>query len=192
MQKKWILPVLAAAVFLFGLSACETMKEPEPTYEEAAFSRFIAANYAAADALLSRYSGASASTSNLSTSGGGTFLVSTLADINRLEQSSTLGRLISEQLSSRISQRGISVVEMKLRNNVFIKQNQGEFLLTREIRELATVHNAGAVLVGTYADGNTSAFVSLKLINPTNGVILSSHDYALPMDRQVRRLLTKN
>jgi hypothetical protein len=47
-------------------------------------------------------------------------------------------------------------------------------------------------MVGTYADGNTFVFVSLKLIDPANGVILSSHDYALPMDRQVRRLLTKN
>ncbi|GHU26464.1 hypothetical protein AGMMS50256_03740 [Betaproteobacteria bacterium] len=188
MQTKWMLPVLAAAVFISGLSGCETVKEAEPTYDEAAYSRFIATNYAAADALLSRYS--TASINNFS-SGGGTFLVSTLADINRLEQSSTLGRLISEQLSSRISQRGNSVVEMKLRNSVFIKQNQGEFLLTREIRELASAHNAGAVMVGTYADGNTVAFVSLKLIDPTNGVILSSHDYALPMDRQVRRLLTK-
>jgi TolB-like protein len=188
MQKKWILSVLAAAVFISGLSGCETMKEPEPTYEEAALSRFIATNYAAADVLLRGYS-SSASTNNFS--GGGTILVSTLADINRLEQSSTLGRLISEQLSSRISQRGNTVVEMKLRSNVFIRQNQGEFLLTREIRELASAHNAGAVLVGTYADGDTSAFVNLKLINPTNGVILSAHDYALPMDKQVRRLLTK-
>jgi hypothetical protein len=97
----------------------------------------------------------------------------------------TLGRLISEQLSSRISQLGNNVVEMKLRNSVFIKQHEGEFLLTREIRELASAHNAGAVMVGTYADGNTFVFVSLKLIDPANGFILSSHDYALPMDRQV-------
>jgi hypothetical protein len=186
MRNKWMLSVLVVAVFIFGLGGCETTK-PEPTYEEAAVSRFIATNYAAADALLKGYS--SASTSNFS--GGGTFLISTLADINRLEQSSTLGRLISEQLSSRISQQGNTIVEMKLRNNVFIKQNEGEFLLTREIRELASAHNAGAVMVGTYADGNTFAFVNLKLINPTNGVILSSHDYALPMDKQVRRLITK-
>ena len=80
---------------------------------------------------------------------------------------------------------------MKLRSNVFVRNDQGEFLLTREFRELARVHNASAVIVGTYTDGNTFVFVSLKLIDPASGIILSAHDYALPMDRQVRQLVTK-
>ena len=33
---------------------------------------------------------------------------------------------------------------------------------------------------------------SLKLVNPENSLILSSYDYALPMNRQVRRLANTN
>jgi TolB-like protein len=118
-------------------------------------------------------------------------LVATIADINALEQSTPLGRLITEHLSSRLSQTGNAVVEMKLRSNVFVRNDQGEFLLTREFKELARSHNASAVVVGTYTDGGTFVFVSLKLIDPASGIIQSAHDYALPLDRQVRRLISR-
>jgi TolB-like protein len=181
------------ALSLAGIAGCENTQrrdEAEPTYEEAALYQFIQANYKAADALLGA-TPVAASTSNFASASGGVMLVATLADINRLEQSSALGRLITEHLSSRLAQRGRSVVEMKLRGNVFVRNDQGEFLLTREIRELAREHNANAVVVGTYTDGGTYVFVSLKLIDPANGIILSAYDYALPMDRQVRQLVTK-
>ncbi|MDR0577810.1 MAG: hypothetical protein LBI87_09820 [Candidatus Accumulibacter sp.] len=193
-RKAWIAAMgFLAALAFGGLAGCETAAqrsaEPDPTYEEAALSLFIRANYKAADELMTTSPAAAAN--NWGASGGGAMLVATVADINTLEQSSALGRLISEHLSSRLAQRGRNVVEMKLRNSVFVRNNQGEFLLTREIRELARAHNAGAVVVGTYTDGNTFVFVSLKLIDPASGIILAAHDYALPMDRQVRRLVSK-
>lgn len=190
MLKKWFVPFLAAPLFL--LAGCETtastVKSEEPTYDQAAMSEFIRANYAAAAELLKSYQSPASANNFSNNSGSAPLIVSTLVNIDKLDQSSTLGRLISEQLSSRISQLGQNVVEMKLRNSVFMKQNQGEFLLTREVRELASAHKAQAVVVGTYADGGDYVFVSLKLINPANSLILSSYDYALPMNRQVRRL----
>jgi TolB-like protein len=190
-RKAWIgVANLIAALALGGLAGCETT--PEPTYEEAALSQFIQANYRAADALMTNSAPPAANTAaanNFRGFGSGPLLVATLADINALERSSTLGRVISEHLSSRFAQSGISVMEMKLRNNVFVRNNQGEFLLTREIQELARTHNVSAVVVGTYSNGNTFVFVSLKLIDTASGVILAAHDYALPMDRQVRRLV---
>jgi TolB-like protein len=181
------------ALSLTGITGCENTQyrdESEPTYEEAALYKFIQTNYKAADALLGAML-SPASTSNFTSASSGSMLVATLADINRLEQSSALGRIITEHLSSRLAQRGRSVVEMKLRSNVFVRNDQGEFLLTRKFRELALEHNASAVVVGTYTDGGTFVFVSLKLIDPASGLILSAHDYTLPMDRQVRQLVSK-
>ncbi|MDI3514316.1 MAG: hypothetical protein PWP40_1545 [Rhodocyclaceae bacterium] len=43
------------------------------------------------------------------------------------------------------------MIEMKFRNNVYMARDQGEPMLTREIRDLANSHNAQAVVVGTYA-----------------------------------------
>jgi TolB-like protein len=149
--------------------------------------QFTATNYQAADRLLAGYR--MAAVSNFSSSGGGTILVATLADVSCLEQSSPFGRIISEQLVSRIAQNGRSVVEMKLRGSVFVQNNNGEFLLTREVQALASSHNASAVLVGTYAASGRFVFVSLKLVNPADSLVLSSHDYTLPMDNVVIRLL---
>lgn len=194
MLKKWIAAPLLASLLL--LAGCETTssntKPEEPTYDQAAMSEFIRANYAAAAELLKGYQPLAAANNFSNNGGSAPLIVSTLVNIDRLDQSSTLGRLISEQLASRISQLGQNVVELKLRNSVFMKQNQGEFLLTREIKELASAHRAQAVVVGTYADGGDYVFVSLKLVNPANSLILSSYDYALPMNRQVRRLTSNN
>jgi len=188
MLRKWIAPLAISLLVLGGCSSTLDSKASEPTYDQAAMSEFIRANYAAANELLKGFQGP-VSANNFSGNGGGApLIVSTLVNIDQLDQSSTLGRLISEQLTSRISQSGQNVVELKLRNSVFMKQNQGEFLLTREIKELASSYKAQAVVVGTYADGGDFIFVSLKLINPSNSLILASYDYALPMNRQVRRL----
>lgn len=178
-----------------GLSGCETMQRngdlPEPTYEEAGKNAFVQANYRAVGELMQRY-GLPASVNNRPESAAAPFIVATVANIDQLEQSSTLGRLISEQVSSRLSQMGQQVVELKLRNGIYMKRNEGEFLLTREIKEVATAHRAQAVVLGTYAESASYIHVSLKLVNPANSMILAAHDYVLPLDRQVRSMLRKS
>jgi TolB-like protein len=115
-------------------------------------------------------------------------LVTSFVDIDEL-QSSTMGRMAAEQVSSKFSQQGFSVVELKLRKELFIKENSGEFILSREIKNLSTEHDAQAVLAGTYAAGANSLFVTTKLIRISDGMILSSHDYMLPMGPDAQRLL---
>ena len=193
-------PLMIAALASAGvlLSACETaprVVSTEPTYEQAQNSAFNQANYNAVAELLKRLPSpnAPASASNTSdSSASAPFVVATLVNIDQLEQSSTLGRLISEQVSSRLSQMGQQVVELKLRNGIYMKRNEGEFLLTREIKEVATAHRAQAVVLGTYAESASYIHVSLKLVNPANSMILAAHDYALPLDRQVRSMLRKS
>ncbi len=189
---KNVLP--AIAVSLLALTGCETTNKvasvTEPTYEQASNNSLTAANYKAADELIKRYRGASQlATNNYQNSGTAPFIVATLVNIDRLEQSSTLGRLISEQVASRLTQQGFDVVELKVRNNVFMKRNEGELLLTREIKEMATAHKTEAVIVGTYAEGGDMVYVTLKIVNPATSRVLAAQDYTLPQDRQVRRLL---
>ena len=46
------------------------------------------------------------------------------------------------------------------------------------------------VLVGTYSAAANFTYVSLKLVRTEDGRIVRGHDYALPNDRDVQRLLT--
>ena len=57
-------------------------------------------------------------------------IVASLVNIDDLN-SSRLGRMLSEQLATRLTQNGYSVVELKLRDSIFVKQLQGELLLSR-------------------------------------------------------------
>ncbi|MDD2547256.1 MAG: FlgO family outer membrane protein [Burkholderiaceae bacterium] len=117
-------------------------------------------------------------------------LVATLVNVDRLTESSRLGRIFSEQIASRMVQRGLRVTELKLREHLSMHRDQGELLLSREIREVSQAQDAQAVVVGTYAVSANRVYISLKLVNPAGNTMVAAHDYALPVDENVRVLLT--
>lgn len=116
-------------------------------------------------------------------------LVATLVNVDRLNESSRLGRIFSEQIGSRLVQRGLRVTELKLRENVAMQRGTGELLLSREVREVSRAHDAQAVVVGTYAVSTTTLFISLKIVNPVGNAVVAAHDYSMPIDENVRSLL---
>jgi TolB-like protein len=72
-----------------------------------------------------------------------------------------------------------------------VREQTGELLLSREIKDIARVHQATAVLVGTYSVAGQYVYVNVKLVRSETGQILRGYDYALPMDRDVQRLVRK-
>ena len=177
--------VLAASVALLGTGCVtESSVRAVPTFEDAAANPFVPANYAAADALLTQLKGRIPASQAL--------LMGTIVNIDALDSSSTLGRTVSEQVSARFAQAGHRMIEMKFRSSVYMARNQGELMLTRELSEIASSHDARAVVVGTYAESSDFVFVNLKVIDPHTNVAMAVHDYALPMDRTVRSMLRTN
>jgi TolB-like protein len=116
-------------------------------------------------------------------------LVATLVSVDRLTESSRLGRIFSEQIAGRLVHRGLKVTELKLRENLLLQRDQGELLLSREVREVSQSQDAQAVVVGTYAVSTSVVYVSLKLVNPVGNIVVAAHNYAVPMDENVRALL---
>ncbi|ABE50480.1 MULTISPECIES: FlgO family outer membrane protein [Methylobacillus] len=173
---------------VLALTACSGMPTGSSTndkadYTTAANNPFIENNYKAADALIQQLSG--------KINPSHPMIIATLVNIDALSSSSTFGRLASEQISSRFSQAGYSMIEMKFRDYVYMKQDQGELLLTREIKDVAKNHNAQAVIAGTYALSSDMVFVNLKVIQPSSNVVVAVHDYAFPMDSNLRTM-TRN
>lgn len=122
---------------------------------------------------------------------GSAVIMATVVNIDALESSSTLGRSVSEKIATHFSKNGYNMIEIKFRDSVYLKRNEGELMLTREISQLAKAHNANAVIVGTYAEAGSSVFINLKVIDPASNVVMAATDYALPMNGDVRRLLGK-
>jgi TolB-like protein len=119
-------------------------------------------------------------------------LVTSFVNIDNVQKSSTFGRVIGEQIGSRLAQRGYKVIEIKMRTaNVFVQEQTGELLLSRELRAISYQHNAYAVVVGTYGIGKDSVYVTAKLVRAKDSVILSSYDYSLPIGPDTKRMLQR-
>jgi len=182
--------ILSAFACVLAVSACSNMNigasqntvaSAMPSWKDAEANEFIPANQKAAASLIA------AAGNNLDRTRP--LIVATLANINVLEESSPFGRIVAEQVSGQFTRSGYQMLEMKFRDKVFIKQNVGELLLTREIKEVAQNHSAQAVIVGTYAESDKLVFVNLKLIRPGDNIVLATYDYAVPMDKTVKSLL---
>ncbi len=132
----------------------------------------VAASHTAANALIQQVQGKVESNRP--------FLAASFVDINDLEQTTSFGRIVSQQLVTQFSNNGFVVVEMLLRKNIYIKQKGGEFLLSRAVREISKTHDAGAVIVGTYAVGARSVYITAKVIDTIDNTVLGSFDYKLP------------
>jgi TolB-like protein len=118
-------------------------------------------------------------------------IAASFVNINDLSESSPLGRSISQQFATVFTNNGYRVVELLLRKDIYIKEDSGEFLLSREIKNISQSHHAQAVIVGTYAVGETRVYVTAKVINADSGIVLSAHDYSLPIDKDTKALLLK-
>lgn len=179
MKVKLILSAVAAAL----LTACSTSStvRVDPTYEEAAGSKFVTLNREAINKLVVGF--------DLGPTGDTPVLVATIVNVNDMRRSAPLGRTLSEQYASHLASAGFNVKEMKLRGDVFIKEETGELLLSREIKDIARSHNALYVLVGTYSAAANFTYVSLKFVRTEDSRIIRGHDYALPNDRDVAKLL---
>lgn len=173
----------AALLLSLALAGCAWFadKPPQSDYASTSQNQFVAANYRAADTLLSQLNGRLASDKPL--------IMATVVNIDALDQSSTLGRLVSEQVSTRLAQGGLRMLEMKLRTSVYMKRQQGEMMLTREVGEVAHNHNAQAVVVGSYGETNDAVFVNIKVVQPQTNQVMAATDYVLAKDGVVRSML---
>jgi len=155
-----------------------------PTYEEAANNKMIQADYDATDKLL----GTLISPLDREVP----IVVATIVNIDNLTHSSTLGRLVSEHVAARLSQKGYSVIELKIRGNIFVLQKEGELLLSRELKDITRSHNAQAVVVGTYAKAAGIVYVTLKVVGvDEENIVKAAHNYVLPLNENMRALLPR-
>ncbi len=174
--------VLLTVLGVTGLYGCASSTDDVPVRPIIQDANLIDQNYKAADSLLMKAPWLRERREPL--------LSATFVDINNLEVSSGLGRVIGEQLGSRFAQQGFTVVEIKMRGNIFVKEGSGEFALSRSIKELSQSHNAAAVIAGTYAVGRRSVFVNARLIRATDNLVLASYDYVLPLGPDAKALLS--
>lgn len=178
---KNILSVAFGVISLLNITGCTTYSEnnkfrsPSLAIDGSKHSQnsmlIAKRTYDAVDNLLER--------SQLTIEKNKPLVVATVVNVSNLEQSSSLGRLMTEQISGRAVQLGYQVTEPKLRNSFAIK-GSGELVLSRDADLLKRSLTAQAVIAGTYAVGHEAVHVNLKLLELDTGRVLSSSDYLIP------------
>ncbi len=119
-------------------------------------------------------------------------LVASFVNIDNLEESSTFGRTVSEYIASRLTQNGYKVVEMKLRRSVFMKKDAGEFVLSRDLDEIRTRHNAQSIVLGTYSVAKSVVYISARMVRLSDNTVMASYGYKLSVGKDTRQMLGVN
>ncbi len=175
------LGLIAGLLLLMGCIQNYQYRSPEYNAEK---QDIIDISYQAADVLIKNLS--------IDISKATPLMVTSFANIDNLEESNTLGRLLAEQIAARMSQKGYSVVEIKLgQGSLFVKERTGEFILSRKLDNICSQFNALYVIVGTYSVGGASVYVSARIVRVSDNLIVSSSDFKLRSDSDVYELVQK-
>jgi hypothetical protein len=118
-------------------------------------------------------------------------LYSTTVNLNDYSETTNFGRLQAEALSTALVQHWQNdLVKMTLRqSSTPIVPQQGEFLLSREVRNLAVDFNVGAVLVSTYSVTIDKVYMNVQLINVDYNTVVAAVTYDMPLGPRTRAML---
>lgn len=166
---------------MLALTSCCTVL-PQPCFEESCEQTVLrGAFYGAVDNLLDQHE----FRDDLDR-----MLVATLVDINDVTSTSMFGRQTAEFISARLTQHDHDVIHATVRQDHMIVREDGQFLLSRDIRNLVSDHNARSVVVGTYGTVKGFVFVSLKLVSTVDDSVLAAADFTLRRDEIIDDLLS--
>ncbi|MBF0439911.1 MAG: hypothetical protein HQL93_12440 [Magnetococcales bacterium] len=116
-------------------------------------------------------------------------IVTSFVNRNFLDSTSELGNLIADHVASRLTQQGFTVVEPKMRKSLAIRQNQGEFILSRDIEKISQENKAYAVVTGTYTETREVLDFTSRIIALNSRQVLASVDAKMPISGNTRDML---
>lgn len=116
-------------------------------------------------------------------------IAATFISIDNLSRSSTPGRISSELFASALSRAGMQVREVKMRYSLYIEEDIGELILPREVQRLSLAHSARSILMGTYAEGQNTIYLSVRVVRVSDATVLGSTSLAVPLNNNLRAML---
>jgi hypothetical protein len=171
MKLKYFVYAILIGLFVLPLISCAPQKG---AFQQKYMSNFTAVHERAADNLVANC--------GLNLDKGQPIIVTSLANIDDLQKSSTLGRMSSEMIAGRLAQHGFMVREVKMSDtDIFVSEEQGEMILSRDLQQIGQEHDVQGFVVGTYAVGqkyrhyDADVFISLRYVNVDNNIVCSSN-----------------
>ena len=117
-------------------------------------------------------------------------LVTNMVDLNDVQQTNALGRMLSEHLMHELAVRLWAVVDVRANVGLILNET-GEFLLTRNTTRGHTNHSDGMVVTGTYMATTDGVLVNLKVLDAVTSQVLSTAQTRLESSVFLSRLAAK-
>lgn len=121
---------------------------------------------------------------------GSLVVVNSLVNVDDLGQTLAFGRIVSDQISSAFHNAGYQVMGMELPTELFAKNDAGILQLPEKTKEALNTAGAKAVVIGSYAPGRNTVYVSLRIVDIAGQNVISSTDYAVAMGPDAKALAT--
>ncbi|MEW6595602.1 MAG: FlgO family outer membrane protein [Thermodesulfobacteriota bacterium] len=118
-----------------------------------------------------------------------TVAVSTFVNLNNLYATSALGRYVGEQMIGELQNSGVEVVDVRKTPGIMVSKHHGEYAMSRDMKELAYIQNAQAMLAGTYAVAEGRVYLNARLLRNEDNMVLAAATLELPLDAVVAGML---
>jgi TolB-like protein len=114
----------------------------------------------------------------------------TIVDLNDLETSSPLGRQMTEEITRWMVNAGYRFQELRRGSAVRFKKGRGEFLLSRNVKELSRQTAVGQVaMVGTYVSSGENVRFTVRLVHPDTNEVIAMGTATVPITRDLAPML---
>ncbi len=117
--------------------------------------------------------------------------VATFVNIDDLYDSSTFGRMLSEQLMSELVMKGYNVIELRKSDALQILRGEGEFNLTQDTARLKNYQELAGVIVGTYIRSPVRVYLNARILDPRSSTILSAGSVEMAMTAEIDSLMRR-
>jgi TolB-like protein len=102
------------------------------------------------------------------------FVITTFVDLNNFDKTSKFARIISESLIDEMHKRRFNIIDYRTQQAISI-DNKGEFILTRDVRNIRDEIPESLLLVGTYTKlSPKKVLVNARIINNFTSSVLST------------------
>jgi len=108
-----------------------------------------------------------------------TLVILSIVNINNYKQASNFGRYISEDLIHAMRMNGFSILDYKAANSIIMNKD-GEYLFSRELKNIKKERNLTYALSGTYTVYKDSITINCRIIDISSGVVVSTAQVTVP------------
>jgi TolB-like protein len=106
--------------------------------------------------------------------------------LSDLKRETEFGRVMAEYLLTDLADRGLKVTELRLGKEINIIAQNGEFILSRNIGELAnTAPVLDYVVLSTFSNTRKTLIIQGRLVSLQDGMVVSSWRHTMPLTRDL-------